>query len=89
MPGQLDPVCAERIGLDELRAGGNVRSVNFLDDLRLGQVELIEGSLEADAPGVKLGAHGAVAKQRALRKPFQERVGAPVRGCRRFHHGAQ
>jgi hypothetical protein len=50
--------------------------VNFLDDLGLGQVELVEGTLEADAPGVELRAHGAVAQERTSAKPLEERMGA-------------
>src|SRR2546425_1142499 len=70
--GELDPVGTEGIGFDQLGAGRNVRSVNFLDDFGLGEVELVEGALEADAAGMELGAHGAVAQEGASTKPLEE-----------------
>jgi hypothetical protein len=87
MAGELDPVRPEGIGLDQLRPGRNVRSVNFLDDLGLGQVELVEGTLEADAPGVQLGAHGAVAQKGTSAKPLEERMGAGFGAV--WRHGPQ
>jgi hypothetical protein len=48
--------------------------VNFLDDFGLGEVELVEGALEADAPGMELRPHGAVAQQGTPAKPFEERM---------------
>ena len=89
MAGELDPVGPEGIRLDQLGARRNVRSVNFLDDPRLGEVELVEAALEADAPGVELGAHGAVTQQRPPPEPLQERMGAPVCRNRACRHGAQ
>src|SRR5207237_6953023 len=41
MSGELDSVGTEGIGLDQLRPGRNVRSVNFLDDFRLCEVEFV------------------------------------------------
>ena len=89
MAGELDPVGAERVGFDQFSPGGNVRSVNFLDDPRLRQVELVEGALEADAPGVKLRAHGAIAQERAPAKPLEERMDAGFAGFGGGTHGAQ
>jgi hypothetical protein len=63
--------------------------MNFFDDLGLGQVELVEGTLEADAPGVELGAHRAVAQERTSAKPFQKRMGAGFGASRSGSHGAQ
>jgi hypothetical protein len=48
--------------------------VNLLHDAGLGEVELVEGSLEADAPGVELGPHGAVAQEGTPAKPLEERM---------------
>jgi len=87
--GELDPVGAEGIGLDQLRASRNVRSVNFLDDFGLGEVEFVEGSLEADAAGVELGAHGAVAQERAAAQPLEERMEAGLLALGGRAHGAQ
>src|SRR5205814_2424511 len=78
--GKLDPVGPEGVGLDQLGPGRDVRSVNFLDDLGLGEIELVEGALEADAAGVQLGAHGAIAQEGAAAKPFEERVAAVFGG---------
>ena len=89
MTGELDPVGAEGIGFDQLGAGGNVRSVNFLDDFGLCEVELVEGALEADAARVELGAHGAVAQQGAAAKPLEERMDARFVAFRAGAHGAQ
>ena len=86
---ELDPVGAEGIGFDQLGAGGNVRSVNFLDDFGLCEVELVEGALEAHAAGVELGAHGAVAKEGAAAKPFEERMETGFSAIRGGAHGAQ
>ena len=72
MAGELDAVGTEGIGLDQLRAGGNVRAVNFLDDFGLREIEFVEGTLEADAARVELGAHGPVAQQRPPAKPLEE-----------------
>ena len=80
MPSQLDSVGPEGIGLDQFRPGRNVGPVNLLDDLRLGEVELIKGALEADAPGMELGAHGAVAQQGAAAEPLEKRVAAAFGG---------
>src|SRR5438034_1266768 len=85
MAGELDSVRAEGIGLDQLSAGGNVRAVNFLDDFGLGEVELVERALEADAARVKLGAHGAIAQQRPAAKPLEEGIRSFCVGC----HGPQ
>jgi len=87
--GELDPVGAEGVGLDQLRAGRNVRPVNFLDDFGLGQVELVEGALEAHPACVELGSHGAVPEERAAREPLKERIDARGGGFRRLGHGAQ
>ncbi len=72
--GELDAVGAEGIGLDQLRPGRNVRSVNFLDDFGLSEVELVEGALEADATGMELRAHGAVAEEGTTAEAFEEWV---------------
>ena len=86
--GELDPVGAEGVGLDQLRPGGNVRTVNLLDDLGLREIELVEGALEADAPGMELGAHGAVPEEGTAPEPFEERMIAGFR-VRSGTHGAQ
>src|SRR5207245_1476518 len=87
--GELDPVGAEGIGFDQLGTGGNVRSVNFLHDFGLGEVQLVERALEADAPGVELGAHGAVAQEGASAKPLEEGMEAGFVALRGGAHGAQ
>jgi hypothetical protein len=89
MAGELDAVGTEGVGLDQLGAGRNVRSVNLLDDFGLGEVELVEGALEAHSPDVELGSHRAVPQEGATREPFQERM--TVRGgvSGGLGHGAQ
>ena len=85
MAGELDAVGAEGIGLDQLGAGGNVRSVDFLDDFGLREIEFVEGTLEADAARVELGAHGPVAQQRPPAKPLEEGIRSFFVSC----HGPQ
>jgi hypothetical protein len=55
----------------------------------LRQVELVEGALEPESPGVELGAHGAVAQERAPPKALQERVGVLSGAASGFSHEAQ
>ena len=43
---QADGGCAEGIGLDDVRAGFEILAVNFLDHLRLGQVQELEAAFE-------------------------------------------
>src|SRR5207302_6452805 len=68
--GGLAPAGTAGIGFDQRGAGGSVRSVNFLDDFVLGEVEPVEGALEAAAAAVDLCAHRAVAKHGAAAKPL-------------------
>ena len=89
MAGELDSVGAEGIGLDQLRAGGNVRAVNFLDDFGLREVEFVKRALEADPARVQLGAHSPVAQQRPPAKPLEERVSTRLWYRRAGCHGSQ
>src|SRR6185436_15540031 len=77
---QLDPVRTKGVRLDHIRAGPHVGLVHFRDELGLGQVELVERSIEEDALGVEHRAHGAVADEDAAGKGFSERGSG--HGCR-------
>ena len=61
---QLVAVGAEGVGLDDLRAGINIRPVDLGDQVRLRQVQLVEAACKPDAAGVEHGAHRPVAEQR-------------------------
>ena len=64
--GQLDAVGAERVGLDDVRAGLHVLGVHLGDQGRLRQVQPVEAAVDEDALGVQQRAHRAVADQHAL-----------------------
>src|SRR5437879_391789 len=74
VPGEPDPVGAKCVGLDHLRAGGEVGPVDLFDDPRLGQVELVEAALERHTARMELGAHGTIAEDCAALDSLEERV---------------
>jgi hypothetical protein len=66
-----EPVGAERVGLDDVRAGAQVALVDRADQARIGQVEFRQRAVERGARRVQHGAHGAVADQHALAQARQ------------------
>jgi hypothetical protein len=69
---ELETVCPERIGFDDVRAAPNIIAVDLLNDTWIGQVEFIETGVQVNALAVEHGPHAAVAKESPLRKRFQE-----------------
>jgi hypothetical protein len=63
---------SERVGLDELGAGGEVLAVDGLDEDRVGDVQFVEAAFERDAALEEQRAHGAVGEERALGEPGEE-----------------
>ena len=58
-----EPVGAERVGLDDVRARGQVAVVDRLHQARVGQVQLGQRPVERGARRVQHGAHGTVADE--------------------------
>ena len=63
---QFQPVGAERVGLDEIDPRLDVAAVNLLDEVRVGQVQLVEAAVEEDSMLVQHRPHGAVANEDLL-----------------------
>ena len=74
---ELEAVRPEGVGLHEVGAGLDVLGVDALDELGTVQVEDVEARVEGDSARVEHGAHGAVAEERPLGEPGQERRGHP------------
>ena len=77
--GELEAVGAERVGLQEVGAGGDVLLVNPLDGLRVVEVQHVEAGVEGHPPGVEHRAHGPVGEERPALEPRDERAGAGSR----------
>jgi len=67
---QLDPIGAEGVGFDHVRAVADVGLMDLADEIRLGEVQLVERAIEEDALGIEHRAHRAVADEHA---PFELR----------------
>ena len=70
--GQLQAVGAEGVGLDDLRAGAQVGLVDADHEVGIGQVQLLERTIEEDALGIQLGAHCAIANEHPLAQGIEE-----------------
>ena len=62
---QLEAVCAEGVGLDDVGTGLDVLAMHFTNHGGLGQVEAVEAIFKGDAALVQRGAHSAIGEQRA------------------------
>ncbi len=60
---QLQPVGAERVGFEDVGPGPHVGLMDLGDEIRLGEIQLVEGSVEEDALAVEHRPHRAVADQ--------------------------
>ena len=60
MPAELPAVCSERVGADYVSAGSDVGGVNRPHPVRIGTVQVVEGTPSRNAAGVERGAEGAV-----------------------------
>ena len=69
---QLDAVGAERVRLDDIRAGADVVLVHLGDLARLGQVQRVEAAVDEDALRIEHRPHGAVAHEHALVDGFEK-----------------
>jgi hypothetical protein len=73
--GELEPVRAEGVGLDEIGARRDVLEVDRLDGLRIVEVQDVEARVERHAARVEHRAHGAVGEERARLEPLDQRTG--------------
>ncbi len=60
---ELEAVRAEGVGQDNLRPGFDVLAMDFGDDGRVGQIQLVEAFFKADAARVEHGAHRAIGQE--------------------------
>ena len=60
---ELDSIRTEGVGLDDVGARPHVRVVHFGDEIRLGQVELVERAIQEDAPRIEHRPHRPVADE--------------------------
>ena len=71
---QAEGVCAEGVGLDDLRAGLQVLGVDTGDGLRLREVQLIEAAVDEDSAVIEHGAHGTVGEHASAgEEPVKDR----------------
>ena len=68
---ELEAIRAERIGLDDLRAGFDVGLVHAEDGFGLGGIQLVEAALRADS-FVQHRAHRAIGDENRIFQPFVE-----------------
>ena len=71
---ELQPVRAERVGLDDVGARVDVFLVHRAHQLGVRQVELVEAAVHEHAAGVQHRAHGAVADDDAFLETARERL---------------
>ncbi len=69
---QLEAVGAEGVGLDTVRARGDVLGVDAQDDLRVVDTDDVEARVQRHAAGIEHGAHGPVAEEGTLGQPRDE-----------------
>src|SRR5262249_30758369 len=62
---ELVAIRAERVGLDDVGARAHVLLMDFGDEIRLRQIQLIKAAIEKDAPRIQHRAHGAIADEYA------------------------
>ena len=73
--GQLQPVGAEGVRLDDLGARTEVRLMDADHEVGLRQVEVLERPVQEDALGIELRAHRAVADEHPLTQGLEEGLG--------------
>ncbi len=87
---QTQGIGAERIGLDDLRAGLQVFLVDIPYQIRLRDIQFVEAAIDKDSAGIQTGAHSPVAQHvpcpEDLCEPIRHRVGLimlshPGRDC--------
>ncbi len=71
---ELDAVRAERVGLDDVRAGPHVLLVYFGDQIRLRQVQRVEALVDEDALRVQHRPHRAIANEYPFRECVEKRL---------------
>ena len=64
--GEPQPVRAERVGLDDVRARAEIAVVDRRDEAGIGEVELRQRPVQGRARRVQHGAHGTVADEHPL-----------------------
>jgi hypothetical protein len=70
---ELEPVGAERVGLDDVGAGLEVLVVDLADEAGVREVELVEAAVQEDPARVEHRAHGPVEHERPGREPVEKR----------------
>lgn len=78
---QLHAVGAERVGFDDVRARAHVLTVHAGDQVRLAEVQRVEGAVDEDALGIEHRAHRAVADKHPLIERFKKRTQGAAGGC--------
>ena len=71
--GELQPVCAECVGLEHVGAGAHVLAVHAADQVGIGQIQRVERLVDEDALRVEHRAHRAVAHEHPLLERIHER----------------
>ncbi len=85
--GQLEPVGAERVRLDDVGARAHVLRVHLGDQIRLREVQLVEAAVEEDALGVQHRPHRAVTDEHALFEGVEEPLHRNLLGNARLPSG--
>ena len=63
---QLDPVGAEGVRLEDVRSGVRVRLMDLCNQIRLGQIELVERAVQKNPARIQHRPHRAVADENTL-----------------------
>ncbi len=56
-------ICAERVGLDQIRPGAEVAAMHFGHHGRIGEIKRVEAGFKTHPVGMQLGAHRAIGEQ--------------------------
>ena len=62
MLGELEAICTEGVGDNQLRASFDIRPMDFRHGGGIGEIEFIKAFIKAHAVGVEHGAHRAVSE---------------------------
>ncbi len=74
MQRQPEAVATESVRFDDLRAGGDIVSVDALDQVWLEDVDLFETASVVNPEAIEHRPHGAVGENGALFEPAKERT---------------
>ena len=75
--------CAERVCLDDVGAGLDVLGMNFLDQIRICQVQFVVAAINVDALGIEHRPHRAIEDVNAIGFEYvSERFHLVIADCR-------